>query len=216
MALAAASESSAYISLPQAYIAPLESATDGAAAKLASDLRREGLRVELGDQSFRLKKSFENAEKLGVSRVVIIGEDELASNEVAVKDLTTGQQEKVSPSKLAARLRWLDVEERKTKLGKLHELLLKAIREKRLIQFNYQRKVRIAEPHDYGIQNGSVRLLSYQVGGASNSGRLPAWRWIEVPEISELQLLSQTFPGSRSAASSNHHAWDEVFARVDA
>jgi histidyl-tRNA synthetase len=215
MALAAGSRSSAYISLPQAYIAPLGSATDVPAAKLASDLRIQGIRVELGDQSFRLKKSFENAEKLGVSRVVIVGEDELAANEVAVRNLKTGQQEKVSTSKLAARLRSLEMEERKMSRGKVHELLLNAIEEKKLIQFNYQGKVRIAEPHDYGIQNGSVRLLSYQVGGASNSGRLPAWRWIEVPEISALQVLSQTFPGSRSAASSKHHAWDEVFARVD-
>ena len=60
----------------------------------------------------------------------------------------------------------------------IHNSIQKAIHEKRLIRFLYDDKERIAEPHDYGVQKGSVRLLSYQVGGKSNSGRLPAWRSI--------------------------------------
>jgi len=47
-----------------------------------------------------LKKSFETAEKLGISKVVIVGENEVASNEYAVKDLKSGDQEKASSSKL--------------------------------------------------------------------------------------------------------------------
>ena len=39
----------------------------------------------------------------------------------------------------------------------------------------YKEKPRIVEAHDYGIHRGSVKLLSYQVGGSS-SGRLPNWR----------------------------------------
>ena len=70
------------------------------AAKLAFELRSQGVRVELGDESFRLKKSFETAEKLGISKVVIVGENEVASNEYAVKDLKSGDQEKASSSKL--------------------------------------------------------------------------------------------------------------------
>jgi hypothetical protein len=98
----------------------------------------------------------------------------------------------------------------------LHQEILRAIREKRLIGFFYGGKERIAEPHDYGIQKGSVRLLSYQVGGQSNSGRLPAWRWIDVDRMSELQVLDRTFPGGRGDTSSQHHRWDKLFARVTA
>ena len=48
----------------------------GAACWRAS-CARAGLRVELGDGSFRLKKSFETADKLA-RKIVILGEDEAA------------------------------------------------------------------------------------------------------------------------------------------
>ena len=71
-----------------------------------------------------------------------------------------------------------------------------AIEQTRLIRFFYENKERVVEPHDYGIQNGSFKLLSYQIGGSS-SGSLPDWRWFEVDAISQIQLLDQTFPGGR-------------------
>ncbi|MGE0404751.1 MAG: hypothetical protein AB7O65_00510 [Candidatus Korobacteraceae bacterium] len=96
----------------------------------------------------------------------------------------------------------------------VHNSILRAIQKKQLIRFIYNGKERIGEPHDYGIQNGSVRLLTYQVGGKSSSGRLPAWRWMEVTRMSDLQVLEETFLGSRGESSSKHHAWDHIFARV--
>jgi len=40
---------------------------------------------------------------------------------------------------------------------------------------------------------------------------------IEVPEISDLEILKETFVGSRSASfSAQHHQWDGLFARVAA
>jgi len=95
----------------------------------------------------------------------------------------------------------------------VHELILAAIHEKRLLRFVLAQKARIVEPHDYGIHRGVVRLLVYQVAGSSG-GPLPDWRWIDVPRISSVDLLDQTFAGSR-AVSGNHHQWDVLFARVD-
>jgi hypothetical protein len=93
------------------------------------------------------------------------------------------------------------------------ELLRAAIDQKRLIGLVYLNKPRIVEPHDYGIHSGSVKLLAYQVGGAS-SRPLPNWRWMEVVSISDLRLLDQTFPGGRPTPSGKHHRWDQLFARV--
>ena len=59
-----------------AYIAPLGESLNAAALVLARELRRAGLRIELGDGSFRLKKSFEAADKIA-RRIVILGEDEV-------------------------------------------------------------------------------------------------------------------------------------------
>ena len=86
-----------------AYIAPLGEAMNPAALALARELRRAGLTVELGDGSFRLKKSFEAAEK-AARRIVILGEDELASGILTVKDFASGTQSKVPRAELAAHL----------------------------------------------------------------------------------------------------------------
>ena len=84
-----------------AYIAPLGELVNAAALALARELRRSGLRVELGDGSFRLKKSFDAADKTA-KRIVILGEDELQSGTLTVKDFATGIQTKVPRTELAA------------------------------------------------------------------------------------------------------------------
>ncbi len=86
-----------------AYIAPLGEALNPAALALARELRRGGLSVDLGDGSFRLKKSFEAADKVA-RRIVILGEDELQSGILTVKDFSTGIQTKVPRAELAAHL----------------------------------------------------------------------------------------------------------------
>ena len=86
-----------------AYIAPLGEAQNAAALELARELRRKGLRIELGDGSFRLKKSFEAADKIARA-IVLLGEDEARSGILTVKDFSTGTQSKVARTDLAAYL----------------------------------------------------------------------------------------------------------------
>ena len=97
--------------------------------------------------------------------------------------------------------------------SKLDESFRTAIQNRRMVRLHYAGKDRIVEPHDYGIQNGRLRLLAYQVGGSS-SGKLPNWRWMDVDRISGMQLLDRTFQGGRPAPSGKHHQWDRLFARV--
>lgn len=92
-------------------------------------------------------------------------------------------------------------------------LLRAAIEQKRLVELVYSNKLRVLEPHDYGIHKGSVKLLAYQVAGFS-SGPLPNWRWIDVRSISDIHLLDRTFPGGRHSPSGKHHQWDQLFLRV--
>jgi len=86
--------------LADAFIAPLGESLNPAALALARELRRAGLRIELGDGSFRLKKSFEAADKAARS-IVILGEDELQSGILTVKNFATGIQTKVPRTELA-------------------------------------------------------------------------------------------------------------------
>jgi histidyl-tRNA synthetase len=83
-----------------AYIAPIGEGQNPYALALAKELRAGGLSVEVGDGSFRLKKSFEAAEKTA-RRIVILGEDELQSGILTVKNFATGVQTKVPRAELA-------------------------------------------------------------------------------------------------------------------
>jgi hypothetical protein len=93
------------------------------------------------------------------------------------------------------------------------QVLRTAIEHRHLLRLLYKGKERIVEPHDYGIHKGSVKLLGYQVGGAS-SNRLPNWRWMEADLISDIEILDQTFPGGRPTPSGKHHQWETLFLRV--
>jgi histidyl-tRNA synthetase len=84
-----------------AFIAPLGESLNSAALVLARELRHKGLWIELGDGSFRLKKSFEAADKKARC-IVIFGEDELQSGILTVKTFSTGMQTKVPRGELAA------------------------------------------------------------------------------------------------------------------
>ena len=87
-----------------AYIAPMGAERNAAALALARELRRAGLSVEVGDGSFRLKKSFEAADRVA-RHIIILGEDELASSTATVKTFATGEQVKVPRAELVAKLR---------------------------------------------------------------------------------------------------------------
>lgn len=87
-----------------AFVAPMGAAQNSAALKLAQDLRRAGLGVEVGDGSWRLKKSFEAADKLA-RKMIIVGEDEVANGIFTVKDFSNGEQVKLPRTDLAGALK---------------------------------------------------------------------------------------------------------------
>ncbi len=84
-----------------AFIAPIGVAQNPAALELARELRGAGLSVEVGDGSFRLRRSFETADRLA-NRMVLVGEDEVASGMLTVKHFSAAEQTKVSREDLAA------------------------------------------------------------------------------------------------------------------
>jgi histidyl-tRNA synthetase len=88
---------------PDAYVAPM-AGMNGEAARLARELRRHDLVIELGDDSFRLKKSFEAATKAGAKYILIVGENEVKADAFALKNLATGEQVQVARGELARRI----------------------------------------------------------------------------------------------------------------
>src|SRR6202166_736971 len=86
------------------YVAPVGEGMNRKALRLARDLRREGLVVELGDRSFRLKKMFEAATKAGAKYILIVGENEVKADAFSLKNLATGEQVSVPRAELVGRI----------------------------------------------------------------------------------------------------------------
>lgn len=96
----------------------------------------------------------------------------------------------------------------------IHDDLVRAIEEIRLIEFEYKDgRRRIVEPHDYGIKNGKEQLLAWRVSASGRGGQEP-WRRYDVPAMRHLRVLDQHFAGSRGEEGQRHHQWDVLFARV--
>jgi histidyl-tRNA synthetase len=89
---------------PDIYIAALGAGMNAEAARLARELRRHDLVVELGDETFRLKKSFETATKAGAKYILIVGENEVKADAFALKDLATGEQVSVPRGELVQKI----------------------------------------------------------------------------------------------------------------
>jgi hypothetical protein len=92
------------------------------------------------------------------------------------------------------------------------QLLYGAIDNRRMLRFRYKGKERVVEPNDYGVQNGIVRLLCWQVGGQSTSP-LPGWRLMDVKDMKECELLEKQFSGGKEVPGP-HLKWDKIFIRV--
>jgi histidyl-tRNA synthetase len=102
LSLAASAES--VLRKPDVYVAPLGAGMNREAARVARELRRYDLVVDLGDETFRLKKSFEAADKIGAHYILIVGETEVAANAFALKHLASGEQATVPRAELAQRI----------------------------------------------------------------------------------------------------------------
>ena len=86
------------------YVAALGAGMNGEAARLARELRRHDLVVDLGDETFRLKKSFEAATKAGAKYILIVGENEVKADAFSLKNLATGEQVSIPRGELARRM----------------------------------------------------------------------------------------------------------------
>ncbi len=86
------------------YISPVGEGMNRESLRLAKELRRAGVVVELGDRSFRLKKMFEAATKVGAKYILIVGENEVQADAFALKNLDTGEQVQVARAELAKKI----------------------------------------------------------------------------------------------------------------
>jgi histidyl-tRNA synthetase len=77
-----------------AAIVPMGEAAETAALGLLADLRRAGIAADMGYKG-NVKKRMQKASASGARFAIILGEDELARGEAALKDLGSGEQRNV-------------------------------------------------------------------------------------------------------------------------
>ena len=73
--------------------------------KTAEALRSAGIRVQLYGEQKKFKQKMAYANKLGVPFAVLLGEDEIAENKCSVKDMRTGEQQKLTIGEASAYIR---------------------------------------------------------------------------------------------------------------
>ncbi len=83
----------------QIYIAPMGGAALRHCAGLAHELRRAGVRVELGP-SAKLKRNMETANKLGARYALLVGDNETGAGVYALKEMSSGEQRNLDRAQL--------------------------------------------------------------------------------------------------------------------
>ena len=89
---------------PDAFVAAIGEPARRAAAVLTRDLRRAGLAVLADYEGRSLRAQLKRADRSGALRVLVLGDDELARREVAVRDMRTGEQVSVPLDRITAHL----------------------------------------------------------------------------------------------------------------
>ena len=74
----------------------------GPAVAAATVLRQTGLRTQIYAEKRKFKAKIGYADKIGVPFAVLLGEDEIACGELSVKDMRSGEQQRMKPEEAAA------------------------------------------------------------------------------------------------------------------
>jgi len=86
------------------FIIPLGDECKTAALTIAQQLRNSGLRVEISFGDRALKASMKAADKSGAAYVIVLGDSEIASGSVELKEMSTGKTSSVTLSSLQKHL----------------------------------------------------------------------------------------------------------------
>lgn len=86
------------------YLVALGEAAERETARLVYELRKRGIRAERDYQARKMKAQLKSADRLQARYTAILGEDELAKGEIALKAMETGEQKLVPVASLAEEL----------------------------------------------------------------------------------------------------------------
>ena len=94
----------------------------------------------------------------------------------------------------------------------MERMIIEAIENNKLIEFEYKGEFRIVEPYTFGISKTNKDVLSaYQVEGNSNSSNDLGWRLFSIDKIENIELLVETFEPLRAGYNPNDSRMIEIY-----
>lgn len=90
-----------YLPPTQVYVAVTDPGLAGQAQTFAGELRQQGLNVAVDFGEKKLGDQIKTADKHKIPFVIVVGQDELASGMFTVKELATGNEQKLEKGQLA-------------------------------------------------------------------------------------------------------------------
>lgn len=94
---------------PDLFVAALGERAENASFKWVLSLRKSGVWVEMGDGSKGLKAQMKRAGRLGAKKVLIVGDDELASGKGVLRDMESKVQDEVGLENIVESLEKLKI-----------------------------------------------------------------------------------------------------------
>lgn len=97
----------------------------------------------------------------------------------------------------------------------MREMIMQAIREKRVLDVRYHDYFRTIEPHAFGQnRKGRYILRCYQTAGGSVSGSPADWKLLLLDEVRSIAMNGAFFPGPRFGYKRGDQAIERIFAEL--
>lgn len=97
----------------------------------------------------------------------------------------------------------------------MERMITKAIKNKQLLEFAYNKKVRVVEPYTFGVSTkGNDTLSAYQIDGGSTSSKDLGWRQFSIDAIQNLILLDKKFEMIREDYTPNDSRMSHIYSTV--
>lgn len=97
----------------------------------------------------------------------------------------------------------------------MKDIICEAIKTKKLLQFRYDNRIRVVEPHLLGRNSaGHDALSAYLVRGYTESDSRPFWRLYLVLEMKGLSVLDESFAEPRKGYNPKDKRMVRIYCRL--
>lgn len=97
----------------------------------------------------------------------------------------------------------------------MNDIIIEAIKNRKLLEFYYKNHYRIVEPHTFGISSkGNENLSAFQIDGTSERNNVPDWGLFTIDKIVALKILNENFVGTRPKYTKGDSRMVEIFAEL--